>query len=232
MQGCVEQALSEIADSPVRTVCAGRTDAGVHAQGQIIHFETTVTRQSRAWVYGANTNLPRDISILWARGVPDGFHARFSARSRHYRYQILNRAVRPALLRKRFAWEGRTLSVDRMQAAGDYLLGEHDFSTFRASHCQATSPVRTIHHLRIIRHGDRIYIDVIANAFLQHMVRNIVGVLVAVGLGREEPKWVNRILAMCDRTQGGVTVPAGGLYLMGIEYPEHFRIPQISGSSD
>lgn len=181
-------------------------------------------------MYGTNANLPRDISILWAKDVPDAFHARFSARSRHYRYLILNRAVRPALLGKRFAWECGTLSIDHMQAAGDYLLGEHDFSAFRASRCQAASPVRTIHHLRIIRHGECIYIDVIANAFLHHMVRNIVGVLIAVGLGKQEPDWANRILATRDRTQGGVTAPAGGLCLMGIEYPEHFRIPRISSS--
>jgi len=231
VQSCVEKALSEIAASPIHTVCAGRTDAGVHAQGQIVHFETGVTRENRAWVYGTNTNLPRDISILWAQEVPDEFHARFSARSRHYRYQILNRAVRSALLRNRFTWECKTLSTDRMQAAADYLLGQHDFSAFRASHCQAKTPVRTIHHLRITRHREHIRIDVIANAFLHHMVRNIVGVLIAVGVGKQEPEWANRILATRDRTQGGVTAPAEGLYFMGVEYPEHFRIPRIPSIS-
>nr|VFJ56190.1 MAG: tRNA pseudouridine38-40 synthase [Candidatus Kentron sp. FW] len=226
MQSCVEEALSKVADSPVRIICAGRTDAGVHAEGQVVHFETSTVRENRAWVYGTNTNLPRDVSILWAQEVPAEFHARFSARSRHYRYQILNRAIRPALLRNRFAWECRTLSTDRMQAGADYLLGEHDFSAFRASSCQSKSPVRTIRHLRITRYGEHIYIDVVANAFLHHMVRNIVGVLIAIGIGKQEPEWAARILATRDRTQGGVTAPARGLCLIGVEYPEYFRIPR------
>nr|VFK51576.1 MAG: tRNA pseudouridine38-40 synthase [Candidatus Kentron sp. TUN]VFK54039.1 MAG: tRNA pseudouridine38-40 synthase [Candidatus Kentron sp. TUN] len=224
----MEEALSKVANSFVHVICAGRTDAGVHAQGQVIHFETNIVRESRAWIYGTNANLPRDVSILWAWNVPDEFHARFSARSRHYRYQILNRAIRPALLRNRFTWECRTLSIDRMQAAGNYLIGEHDFSAFRTSACQAVSPVRTIHHLQIIRYGEYIYIDVIANAFLHHMVRNIAGVLIAIGLKKQEPEWANQVLATLDRTQGGVTAPASGLYLLGVEYPRHFRIPRIS----
>nr|VFK33239.1 MAG: tRNA pseudouridine38-40 synthase [Candidatus Kentron sp. MB]VFK76109.1 MAG: tRNA pseudouridine38-40 synthase [Candidatus Kentron sp. MB] len=227
VQSCVEQALSKVADSPIRVVCAGRTDAGVHAQGQVVHFETDVLRENRAWVYGTNANLPRDVSILWARDAPGEFHARFSARSRSYRYRILNRPVRPALLRNRFAWECRTLSTDRMQAGADYLLGEHDFSAFRSSGCQAASPVRTIHHLQVTRHGEHIHVDVVANAFLHHMVRNIVGVLLAIGLGKREPAWAARVLANRDRTQAGITAPAQGLCLMEVRYPEHFRIPSI-----
>nr|VFJ50780.1 MAG: tRNA pseudouridine38-40 synthase [Candidatus Kentron sp. DK] len=226
VQSLVEAALSRVANAPVLTVCAGRTDAGVHASAQVVHFETGAIRQERAWVYGANTNLPREISVLWANIVPDNFHARFSARSRHYRYHILNRPVRSALYAKQITWECRPLSVDRMRAGAGYLLGEHDFSTFRAAACQAASPIRTIHALEITRHGERIRIDVVANAFLHHMVRNIAGVLMAIGTGKREPEWAGRILAARDRTRGAVTAPAEGLYLAGVEYPEQFRIPR------
>nr|VFJ44104.1 MAG: tRNA pseudouridine38-40 synthase [Candidatus Kentron sp. DK] len=226
VQSLVEAALSRVANAPVLTVCAGRTDAGVHASAQVVHFETGAIRQERAWVYGANTNLPREISVLWANIVPDNFHARFSARSRHYRYHILNRPVRSALYAKQITWECRPLSVDRMRAGAGYLLGEHDFSTFRAAACQAASPIRTIHALEITRHGERIRIDVVANAFLHHMVRNIAGVLMAIGTGKREPEWAGWILAARDRTRGAVTAPAEGLYLAGVEYPEQFRIPR------
>nr|VFJ94912.1 MAG: tRNA pseudouridine38-40 synthase [Candidatus Kentron sp. H]VFJ95733.1 MAG: tRNA pseudouridine38-40 synthase [Candidatus Kentron sp. H]VFK02097.1 MAG: tRNA pseudouridine38-40 synthase [Candidatus Kentron sp. H] len=222
----MEEALSGIADSPVHTVCAGRTDAGVHARGQVVHFETDAIRPRHAWIIGTNTNLPRAISVLWAKPVPDEFHARFSARSRHYRYRILNRPVRPALYRKHITWERRPLAVDRMQAGADYLIGEHDFSAFRAAACQATNPIRAIHTLQVTRHGEHILIDVIANAFLYHMVRNIAGVLMAIGTGKQPPEWAARVLATRDRTKGAVTAPAEGLYLVGVDYPEHFRIPR------
>ncbi|MBT8419435.1 MAG: tRNA pseudouridine(38-40) synthase TruA [Gammaproteobacteria bacterium] len=226
VQACVEKALSRVADSPIHTICAGRTDAGVHARGQVVHFETNVVRQMRAWVYGTNTNLPREISVLWARHVPDEFHARFSARARHYRYQILNRPIRPALYRQQITWECRPLAVSRMQTGADYLMGEHDFSAFRAASCQAATPVRTIHGLRIARDGEHIQIDVIANAFLHHMVRNIAGVLIAIGTGRQEAAWAGQVLAARDRKKGAVTAPAEGLCLIGVQYPEHFRIPR------
>jgi len=212
----------------VSTVCAGRTDAGVHAWEQVVHFETDAVRQERAWVYGTNTNLPADISIRWVKFVPDQFHARFRALSRHYQYQILNRSTRPALHRKQIAWQCRPLCVDCMQAAADYLIGEHDFSAFRASACQAASPIRTIRYLQVTRHGEYISVDIIANAFLHHMVRNIVGVLMAVGTGKQEPIWAKQVLATRDRTQGAATAPAGGLYLVSVRYPEHFRIPRTA----
>lgn len=194
-----------------------------------MHFEADVLRSARAWTAGTNTHLPREISVLWARPVPDEFHARFSARRRHYRYRILNRPVRPALGRTQIAWEYRPLAADRMQAGADHLLGEHDFSAFRAAACQAANPMRTIHHLQVARHGERIRIDVIANAFLHHMVRNIAGVLIAIGTGAREPEWAGRVLAARDRTRAGVTAPAEGLYLIRVEYPARFRIPPGAG---
>lgn len=226
IQARLEEALSRVADSPVHTICAGRTDAGVHACGQVVHFETHAIRDERAWIYGANTNLPREISVLWAKRVPDEFHARFSARGRHYRYRILNRPVRPALHAKQITWECRPLSVDRMRSGAGYLIGEHDFSAFRAASCQAASPMRTLYDLTIARDGEHIRIDVAANAFLHHMVRNIVGVLVAIGTRKRPPEWAGRILATRDRKQGGITAPAEGLYLVAVDYPEHFRIPR------
>ena len=224
VQADIEAALSRVANQPVQVVCAGRTDSGVHATGQIIHFDSPVERSERSWMLGANANLPDDARLLWARTVDDDFHARFSAQERSYRYIILNREVRSALLHRQVTWHYQPLEVSRMQEGARYLLGEHDFSSFRALACQAHSPVRTIHRLDVTRSGDYLYLDVVANAFLHHMVRNIAGVLMAVGHGAQKPGWVQEILDRRDRTQGGVTAPADGLYLVGVRYPEHYGL--------
>lgn len=225
VQGCVEQALSRVANQPVSVVCAGRTDTGVHATGQVIHFDSSAARLPENWVRGANANLPGDIRIQWACDVADAFHARFAARRRHYRYIILNAPSAPALLRDRVCWERLPLHVERMQQAARYLLGEHDFTSFRAAACQAKSPTRTIHRLDVTRAGRCIYIDVVANAFLHHMVRCIAGVLIAVGRGEQAPGWTAELLAARDRTAGGINAPAAGLYLVGVVYEAHFGLP-------
>ena len=226
VQADVEAALSKVADHAVHIGCAGRTDAGVHATWQIIHFETRARRSERSWVLGTNSNLPDDVRLLWITPVGDEFHARFSARARRYRYVILSRSVASALLRQRVTWTHHGLDEARVSAAAHYLLGEHDFSSFRAVACQAKSPVRTVHRLEVTRRGDFLYLDIEANAFLHHMVRNIAGVLMTVGCGERDPDWVAEVLSKRDRTQGGVTAPAAGLYLVGVRYPaEHGIAP-------
>ncbi|HET6654967.1 MAG TPA: tRNA pseudouridine(38-40) synthase TruA [Gammaproteobacteria bacterium] len=225
VQGDVEAALSMVADQPVEIVCAGRTDAGVHAEGQVIHFNTDARRTTRSWLLGANSNLQADGVLRWLRLAPAGFHARFSARARHYRYTILNRETRPAIGRHYLAAERRPLDVEAMRQGARALIGEHDFSAFRAAECQAASPVRRVVWLTVERHGERIEIDVVANAFLHHMVRNIAGVLIAIGAGRQPPAWAEAVLAGHDRAAGGVTAPAGGLRFMGVLYPDEFDMP-------
>ena len=227
VQGELERALARIAASPVRVVCAGRTDAGVHAAGQVVHFDTHASRPLRAWVRGTNSRLDSDVAVLWARGVDDAFHARFSALGRRYRYVIVNRSTRPALLSRRAAWEYRSLDVGLMHVAAQHLAGEHDFSSFRASGCQASRPVRRVYGIGVTRKGERVFIDVHANAFLQHMVRNIAGVLMAVGAGARPPEWVASVLAARDRTAGGVTAVPHGVYLIGVDYPESASLPAV-----
>ena len=224
VQACVEQAVSKVADHPVEVVCAGRTDAGVHALGQVIHFETHSERCSRSWVLGANANLPPDVGLLWAMPIDDEFHARFAAISRRYRYVILNRWIRPAWLHTKVTWQYRTLDESAMDQAGKLLKGEHDFSSFRALACQAKSPVRTVLDLEVTRRMDYVYIDVHANAFLHHMVRNIAGVLMAVGYKEQPVEWVSQLLKLRNRAQGGVTAPASGLYLVGVDYDGKYGI--------
>ena len=228
VQASLEAALARVAARPVRTVCAGRTDAGVHAIGQVVHFDTEARRELQAWTLGSNTHLPDDVTVNWAHRVTGEFHARYSARCRHYRYLIVNRRVRSALLRRRVAWEHRPLDAARMQAGAEYLLGEHDFTSFRAVGCQAKSAVRKVHGIEVGRDGDLITIEVSANAFLQHMVRNFAGVLMEVGMGKREPRWVLELLEARDRTEGGVTAPADGLYLTQVEYPAEFDLPAVS----
>ncbi len=226
VQGCVEAALAKVANEPVRVVCAGRTDAGVHATGQVIHFDTNVSRSPRSWVLGTNVNLPADISVCWAQPVNDDFHARFQAHERRYRYVILNRMTRPALLRNRVCWIHQSLACELMSEAARPLLGEHDFSSFRAASCQAKHAVRTLINLEVQRSGDYVYIDVTANAFLYHMVRNLAGVLMAIGHGEQPASWAREVLEARDRTVGGVTAPAAGLYFVGVLYPQSFALPE------
>lgn len=225
VQDVLEHALGRVADHPVRVHCAGRTDTGVHATGQVVHFETRSLREPHAWVLGGNTGLPGDVSIQWARVQPKGFHARFSAKARAYRYVILNRRSRPAVLNGLVTWYHQALEIERMREGAAQLLGEHDFSAFRAAGCQAKSPVRSIGRIELTRRGDLIYLDVEANAFLHHMVRNIAGVLIAVGRGEAEADWVGEVLAHGDRTRAGVTAPPHGLYLVAVRYPEVYEIP-------
>jgi tRNA pseudouridine38-40 synthase len=225
VQTCVERALSVVADEPVKAVCAGRTDSGVHAVGQVIHFDTTAVRGERSWVLGANSNLPDDVNATWARPVSDDFHARFSARRRTYRYLILNRRVRSSLYRSRVCWIHRPLAASPMQAAARFLVGEHDFSAFRAANCQANTAMRTLYSLEVERRDDFIWLTITANAFLQHMVRNIAGALLKVGLGECEPEWVQEVLQRRDRTLGGVTAPPEGLYFTAVRYPDRFGLP-------
>ena len=230
VQGAVERALSRVADHPLRVICAGRTDTGVHATAQVVHFDTLAERSARSWVYGANANLPTSVSVRWARPVSDDFHARFSAVRRRYRYVILNREIRPTFLDSRVAWEYRPLDETLMRQAARHLVGEHDFSAYRAVACQAKSPVRSLYELAVTRDRDLIILDLEANAFLHHMVRNIAGVLMDIGAGKQAPGWAREVLESRDRTLGGITAQPYGLYLTGVGYPVDFHLPALSPS--
>lgn len=229
VQAAVEEALSKIAGHNVRVVCGGRTDTGVHALMQVVHFDTDAARPWRAWVYGTNAQLPAGVAITDAREVPDTFHARFSATARRYHYHILNHPIRSALWRGRMLWECRALDVGRMQAAAQRLIGEHDFSSFRGQGCQARHAIRHVSHCQLLQSGPLLTLEIEANGFLMHMVRNIIGVLRDIGLGRAAPEWVDELLAVRDRSQGGVTAPPDGLYLACIRYPDEFGINALAG---
>ncbi len=225
VQASVEQALGQVADHPVSIHCAGRTDTGVHARCQVIHFDTTAERTERSWVLGANTVLHAGASLLWVREVDERFHARFSATRRRYVYRILNRWIRPAIERGRVAWVRQPLEAARMNEAARHLLGEHDFSSFRARGCQAKTPVRHVHSISVTREGCEVQIDIVANAFVYHMVRNIAGALIAIGNQRRSPAWIAEVLAARDRTMAAVTAPAEGLYFMSASYPDYPELP-------
>lgn len=225
VQSLTEAALAEVAAEPVSLVCAGRTDAGVHARGQVAHFDTRAERSVRAWVLGANSHLPRDISVSWAWPVPAHFHARYSAQARTYRYLILNRPVRSALAAHRVACVNRPLDEQAMCEAAALLTGEHDFSAFRAAECQAKSPIRRLERLTVQREGQWLTIEATANAFVHHMVRNIAGLLIAIGKGQAPPQWAAEVLAGRDRRRAAPTAPADGLYLWAVRYPEGFALP-------
>lgn len=227
VQEAVEKALSQVANEPVRVITAGRTDAGVHACAQVIHFDSSAVRSDHAWLRGANSNLPPQVALLWVGQVDSEFHARFAATGREYRYVILNRSVRPTHLGKRVTHEYRPLDVTRMQTAAALLIGTHDFSSFRAMQCQAKSPVRELRRLSVTRHGDFVLIEAAANAFLHHMVRNLAGVLMDIGAGEQEPEWARRVLEARDRTLGGITAAPDGLYLTAVDYPDQFKIPRV-----
>jgi tRNA pseudouridine38-40 synthase len=229
VQGELERALSEIADHPVQTACAGRTDTGVHATGQVVHFDTPSRRPHRGWLLGVNRHLPPDIAVTWFRAVPDGFHARYAAMSRSYRYLILNAPVRSALWAGRACLRHAPLDAARMHASLQCLVGRHDFSAFRAAECQSVSTVRVLESIRVVRQGPLVVMDVTANAFLHHMVRNIVGAALAVGAGEMPVDWIARLLALRDRTQAGITAPAAGLYFQSVRYPFGAGVPEGAG---
>lgn len=221
----VEAALSKVADHPVEVVCAGRTDTGVHALAQVVHFETGAVRTMRSWTLGANTHLPPDVAVTWAAPVADDFHARFSALARSYRYVILNRTARSAVLRERTCWWHQPLDAERMHAAAQALVGEHDFTSFRAAECQSRVPIRRLERIAVRREGQFVSLEVTANAFLHHMVRNIAGTLLEVGEGSRPVTWVAELLTARDRTVSGPTAPAAGLYFAAVRYPERFGVP-------
>lgn len=226
VQAQVEQAFSFVADQPVELVCAGRTDTGVHACEQVAHFETSAVRSQRSWLLGANCRLPRDIRINWVQPVADSFHARFKAIARSYRYIIQNSPVPSALFHGKVCWEHRPLNEVSMYEAAQNLVGEHDFSAFRAAGCQARSPVRDIHYLNVSRQGEMIYIDIKANAFLHHMVRNISGSLMLIGRGEQDKYWLSQVLEQRDRRLAAMTAAADGLYFIQAFYPAEFDLPQ------
>ena len=227
VQDALEAALSRIADAPVRVTCAGRTDRGVHARAQVIHFDTTAERPDSAWVRGVNAMLPEAMAVLWSQRVPPEFHARYAARSRTYRYVLLNRPVRPALAARYAGWHHAPLALDPMQQAASQLLGEHDFSAFRAAECQAKSAVRTLHSIDIERTGECIKFRMRANAWLQHMVRNMVGTLVYVGKGQHPPHWARKVLDSRDRALAAPTFGPEGLYLDTVEYEPRWNLPVV-----
>ena len=230
VQSCVEQALSKVANHPVTVFCAGRTDTGVHALGQVIHFETDSKRPEKAWILGGNAHLPDDISINWARPMPDNFHARFSAQSRRYHYIILNRRPRPAVLTGQVTWIRDPLDEKAMHTAAQSLVGEQDFSSFQAASCQSPTAFRNIFHINVIRRNDFVLIDVTANAFLHHMVRNIAGTLIDVGRGIHSVDWVKQLLEKKDRTKASPTASPSGLYFLQANYSRQLNLPTPNSS--
>lgn len=225
MQGELEKALAIVANHEARVTTCGRTDTGVHALGQVAHFDSPAKRSERSWVLGLNSNLPDGISVRWVRPVDDEFHARFTAFSRSYRYRILNRWVRPALENRRASWVRQPLDEAAMNQAAQYLLGEHDFTSFRATGCQATHAVREIQSISVAREGEVINLDISANGFLYHMVRNIAGSLIRVGKGKAQPDWIRELLIAQDRKQAAPTAQPDGLYFLGARFPEKFGLP-------
>lgn len=224
VQAALEQALSQVADHPVTVICAGRTDTGVHALEQVIHFDVTCERDLHAWLLGGNSKLPDDVRITWVQPAVADFHARYSAVARFYRYVILNRPIKSALLRKQATWCPLPLDVEKMHQAAQHLLGQHDFSSFRAQGCQSKSPMRAMYFIDVYRQQEQVIIDISANAFLHHMVRNIAGVLMAIGQGKQPVDWTATLLDLKNRKLGGITAPPDGLYLGAVYYPEQYGI--------
>lgn len=225
LQATLEAAVSFVAGAPVSVVCAGRTDTGVHALGQVVHFDCDAIRPERAWVLGVNSRLPDTLAVRWARVVPDSFHARYGARRRAYRYRIVRRPTRPALDARSAVWVREPLNVDAIRAAIPALIGEHDFSSFRTVNCQAKSPVRRIHAIDLTEHDDYLDLRFEANAFLHHMIRNLVGSLLLVGRGERAPAWIADVLAARDRTKAGPTAAPHGLVFLAARYPAEFGLP-------
>jgi tRNA pseudouridine38-40 synthase len=227
VQDHLESALERFADTPIEVTAAGRTDTGVHATAQVVHFDTDVVRDANSWVRGPNACAPEGLRVLWSHEVPEDFHARYGARSRTYQYFLLNDAVAPAILRHRVGWFHRPLELARMQDGAARLVGEHDFSAFRSSECQARSPIRNVMHASVERRENLVVFTFRANAFLHHMIRNLVGSLVYVGAGREDPEWMGELIASRDRTRAAPTFSATGLYLTGVEYDAAFGLPRF-----
>lgn len=227
VQQALEKALTQVANHPVEVFCAGRTDAGVHGTGQVVHFETRAQRSDAAWTLGVNSNLPSDIGVRWVKSVPPEFHARFSATARRYRYIIYNQRLRPAILGNGVTHYYHPLDADKMQRAAQSLLGENDFTSFRSVQCQSRTPWRNISHIQVWRQGSFVIVDIKANAFVHHMVRNIVGSLLQVGTGNQPESWISELLALRDRTQAAATARAEGLYLVSVDYPCHFGLPEV-----
>ncbi len=225
VQKCLEQALSKVADAPIRVLCAGRTDSGVHATGQVVHFETNIQRKNLAWTMGTNRYLPRDISVRWMRNVAHDFHARFSATARRYRYIIYNYPNRPALLHEGVTYFSNALDANLMHIAAQVLLGEQDFTSFRSAQCQSHTPWRNVKHVRVKRQGTYIIVDIKANAFVHRMVRNIVGSLIEIGCGNRDKNWLSELLFLKDRKIAAATARSEGLYLVSVDYPERFALP-------
>ena len=225
VQASLERALSKVANHEVNIVCAGRTDAGVHASAQVIHFDSDAKRSEHGWKMGINTNLPDGVCVDWVRPVDSNFHARFSAVARRYRYFIMNKPVKPGLMHDQVTWWRRPLDAEKMHEAAQALVGKHDFTSFRASDCQANHPNRTVIDISVKRMKDWVVLEVCANAFLYHMVRNIAGVLLPIGQGSKPVDWCQDVLQAYDRTQAGVTAPGGGLYFVDVDYPDYPDLP-------
>lgn len=225
VQGELERALGVVAAHPVRVVCAGRTDTGVHATGQVVHFDTGAERTPRNWTLGTNANLPPDVAVTWAHPVDERFHARYAALARSYTYLILNRPTRSSLQAGRATWIHRSLDAARMHEAAQVLIGTHDFSSYRALGCQANTPIRTVHCLTVDQRSERIVLGITANGFLHHMIRNIAGVLITIGRGDRPVGWAEEVLGLRDRRLGGVTAAPDGLYFERVEYPKAYSIP-------
>lgn len=228
IQGTLQNALAQVANEPIFLFCAGRTDANVHALGQVVHFDTHAKRHVDAWIWGTNSYLPSTIVVRWAKQVDYSFHARFTALSRRYRYIIFNNPIRPAMLASRATWHYYALNVESMNKAAQYLIGEHDFSSFRSSQCVSKTPNRRVIDITVQRKNDFISLEIEANAFLHHMVRNIVGVLMKIGAGDQDPLWMLDVLAAKDRRAAAATSPADGLYLTHVRYPEQYALPSSS----
>ena len=232
VQDALEPALAGIAGAPIAVTAAGRTDRGVHARGQVVHFDTEVERPDSAWVRGTNAMLPESLAVLWAKRVPEAFHARYAARSRTYRYVLVNRPVRAALEARRAGWFHLPLDVEAMRAAAAFLVGEHDFSAYRSSECQAKSPIRTVFEFRVEKKDERVEFVIRANAFLHHMVRNLVGTLVYVGKGKHPPQWAREVLESRERARAAPTFAPEGLYLEAVEYESHWGLSRENASQD
>lgn len=228
VQARLEKALSSIANEEINLFCAGRTDAGVNGTGQVVHFDTTAVRSDTAWTMGINSKLPNNIAVRWVKHVDDSFHARFSATARRYRYVIYNHNLRPGILCGGVSHYHGDIDENKMHVAAQALLGEQDFTSFRAVQCQSKTPFRNVHRVDVTRQGMYVMVDIEANAFLHHMVRNIVGSLLEIGLGNQPTSWIGELLALKNRNKAAATAKPNGLYLVDVTYPEHFQLPKLS----